>query len=296
MAIYDLNQSNLDRLLGHNVSHATEAAIISTLKNAGEYPSGVGKIWTEYVKSSGSVTRNVPQTMQFFLEEGRNVNEKLNSHGNVALNIVNIGGNHNDTLIGGTGTDHLTVHTGNNMLIAGSGHDTLQGGSGHDTLIGGGHSKLQAGSGANVLTGGYKATSHDTLIGGAGSDTLTAYHGHDVIRAGSGHDTINAGNGHDTIYGATKSGSDTVTIGSGGSDVFHGGTGHNTLYVTGQGDDTIYGVSHTHTTVHLENTRSVTHEHHLGGGVTQIVFGNGQTIDVKGAKLIFSDGHPTQIV
>ena len=314
MAIYDLNHTKLDSLLAHHVSLSTEAAIIDALKSAGDYPTGSRKVWTEYVKSSGSVTRSVPGKIKFFLEEGTNVKETLKSHGNfvvatgdgkVSLNVVNVGGMHHDTLVGGKGTDHLTVHTGDNKLIAGSGHDTLRAGSGHDTLIGGsghdkliggGHSKLEAGSGANVLIGGFKVSSHDTLIGGSGSDKLTARHGHDLIRAGSGHDTINAGNGHDTIYGATKHGSDTIHIGSGGSDVFHGGHGDNTLYVAGKGDDTIYGVSHTHTTVHLENKSAVVAEHHLAHGVTQVVFGNGQTVDVKGAKLIFSDHHPTQIV
>jgi hypothetical protein len=74
-------------------------------------------------------------------------------------------------------------------------------------------------------------------------------------------------------------------------------TGFNSVYVTKTGDDTIFGGSHTHTTVHLDNMSRVVSDHHVGHtGLTKIVFANGQTIEAQGAKIIFSDGHPTQIV
>jgi Ca2+-binding RTX toxin-like protein len=264
----------------------------------GKHGHGVGQLLVDVDNSSGAVDVTVPSGVRLFLEEGASATVTLHHDGNivaaagdgsVTLDDLGTGGS---TLVGGAGSETLIVHSGNNQLIGGVGANTLMGGSGHDTLWGGGHSVLEAGTGANQLFGGLRADSADTLTGGAGRDTLSVFHGDNVLNAGSGDNTIYSGDGHDSIGGGT--GHDNVYIGGGGMDTFTGGTGVDNLYIEEKGNDTIYGGANT--TVHLDQRFAKATETPLAGGGTQIQFGNGQTINVQHATVVFSDNHVEKIL
>ncbi len=98
---------------------------------------------------------------------------------------------------------------------------------------------------------------HDTLIGGSGNDSIVLLKGNNSVVAGSGNDTIWAGSGHDTV-------------------------------TTGTGNATIYGGGST--VVNETNAKSAIVSNHVVGGVTEITFSDGQTLEAKSATINFSGG------
>jgi len=307
MAVYNLDQTELKSLLSHHVSAGTENAIINALKSAGDYPTGKLLLPTyEDDTASGDKSITLPSGVGFFLEEGAAGNVTITSPGHVVIaagdgnTIIKDDGPGGDTLIGGAHTLKLSVEQGsggNNLLEAGSGHTTLYGGAGHDTLIGGGHSELVGGSGANLLRGGLSASAADTLVAGSGNQRLVVFSGDNLLIAGSGKDSLYGGSGHDTIRGG--SGADSITAGSGteriiagtGNESIHGGAGTDTVFVKDVGNDTIFSGSGK-TTVHIDqSSKNIAVDTKTSHGVTAIIFDNGQTIEAKGVKIDFSNGH-----
>jgi Ca2+-binding RTX toxin-like protein len=310
MATYDLNLTDLKSLLSANVTAATETAILNALQAAGDLPSG--KLLLPVETESHSGTYHVGSDIGLFLDVGSN-NLILDPSGVViaagdgAHVTIADNGPGPDTLVGGTGADSLSVAVGNNELIAGSGPttltggaglDTLYGGGGADSLVGGGHSLLVAGSGPDTLVGGLTAGAHDTLEGASGPDTLTVTHGNNLLIAGSGQDVLSAGDGNDTLYGGT--GHDTLNGGSGhttiyagtGPDVINAGSGQTTVDIASfLGNDTVHGHSAATTTINeVQSEAMVKSESTIAGGVTQIVFTNGQVLDAKHATIDFNGG------
>jgi Ca2+-binding RTX toxin-like protein len=137
----------------------------------------------------------------------------------------------------------------------------------------------------------------DTLEGGSGQDTLTVAHGNNLLIAGSGMDVLSAGDGRDTLYGGT--GNDTLnggghtTIYAGtGNDVVNSSSGHTVVNIGSfLGNDTVTGHSATTTIIHdVQSESMVSSESTIAGGVTQIVFTNGQVLDAIHAKIEFHGG------
>ncbi len=102
------------------------------------------------------------------------------------------GGFGDDILFGEAGNDILRgdriredgsdeLNGGNDILFGGAGDDFLDGQGGDDQLFGGdGRDRLEGGAGNDILDGG---AGDDTLVGGAGSDTF-------VLAPGNGRDSI----------------------------------------------------------------------------------------------------------
>ena len=265
---------------------------------------------------TGSGTANV------FDAQGGNI---LADPGNITyFGPTNPGATGGDTLLGGIGSTMLAV-AGNNELVSMQGMATLIGGSGSDILFGGmsststdslyagsgtetlvtfaGNNLLAGGSGTDYLGGG---TGADTLIGGAGSDILYAGTGNNVLIGGSGANWLGgnfgAGAGYDFMYSTATSSSATNTIvgGTGGavdglygaSNVVIGSSSAWDYIFAGYGaaneSDTIYGGHNTF--VAEANASTAIQTETVVGGITQITFNNGQTLDSWNATIHFSDG------
>lgn len=227
-----------------------------------------------------------------------------------------------DTLLGAAGST-LSVMSGNNALVSMSGQSTLIGGSGNDTLAGGyvagaadvlqagsgndklyayhGNNSLLAGTGFDYLQGGDGA---DTLMGGAGTSTLYAGTGQNVLEGGSGRTWLyghwgGPGTHYDFLYSGTDPASQTTmyggTVGAeeilkGGSNLVVGGPSWDWVQAgnsPGAEHDSIYGGHYTVITEANASTDIASQT--VVGGVTQITFSNGQTLDSWNAKIIFSD-------
>lgn len=213
-----------------------------------------------------------------------------------------------DTLNAGSGPDVMTVYHGTNLLRGGTGPDTLTGGDYRDTLQGNGASVLRAGSGWETLQGDSVpgANGQESLYGGSGLNMLTVYSGRNFIQGGTGFDSIVTGSGADTVY-AGYGAHDTINLGSGQDSLRLGLGGPNyTAFVNATsggtqiirtgltGSDTIHGGGAAATTVSTANAStsqvSAPSSVNIGGvGYTQIQFQNGQTLDVKGVTVQFSD-------
>jgi Ca2+-binding RTX toxin-like protein len=102
--------------------------------------------------------------------------------------------------------------------------------------------------------------------------------------AGSGNDTLSSNSGPSSLYGG--SGHDFMALGSGNS-VVYGGTGADTVN-TSTGNDTIFGGNST--TVNSSNTQASIASQTVVGGVTQIVFGDGQQLASRNVTLNFTGG------
>lgn len=228
-----------------------------------------------------------------------------------------------DTLLGAGGSMLYAKH-GDNTLISMSGNSTLIGGSGTDYLYGGMHTSstdsLFAGSGTEDL---FTFAGNNTLVGGSGTDYLGGGAGHDALYAGTGSDVLYAGTGTNTLVGGSGndwlignfssgasydliysygSATSTTTIvgGVGGSadvllgvknevvgssawdNVLAGYSGSNSE------SDTIYGGAYT--AVQEANASTAIATQTVVGGITQIAFNNGQTLDSWNATITFADG------
>jgi Ca2+-binding RTX toxin-like protein len=182
-----------------------------------------------------------------------------NSHGA----DVTVKGSH-DVFVGtGTGNDTVT--------LLGTGHDTVLSGSGDDELHGNGFSLLKGGQGDDKLYG--QAGGHDTLVGGAGNDTLH----------GAGFDTLFGGRGDDVFFD-----------GGDGAESMKGGGGDDTFHITSHtASDTIFGGSGMDKIDFAGRSKGdvdgLTTDQN---GVTQLVFNNGQTLEIKGVETLhFTDGN-----
>jgi Ca2+-binding RTX toxin-like protein len=255
MATYNLSQGQLESLLEGAVSKGTENAIISALKEAGDFGCGHDKIGVEIQTTSGNFTASPLDKL--FLDLGAFNQINLTTQGGLVISggdgattITDLGPG-GDTLIGGAGAETLKVTQGNNFLEAGSGRNTLVGGSGHDFLQGGGQSVLDGGGGATTLFGGLSMGSGDDHDNhghehGGGDDDHGHGHGGWGDDHGQGHDW---GHNHDGGGGGGGP-SDTLLAGSGddflqvlhGSNLMVAGSGHDTL-TGGDGNDSMYGGS-----------------------------------------------------
>ncbi len=111
-----------------------------------------------------------------------------------------------------------------NQLFGESGNDDLRGEAGNDTLDGGsGDDVLQGGAGDDTLTGG---TGNDAIYGGTFDGT---------IHTDSGIDTVNYSNATESLIIDLDV---SLTGGIAGSET-HGKSNGN---LTGQGNDTLYGI------------------------------------------------------
>ncbi len=176
---------------------------------------------------------------------------------------LTVKGSH-DVFVGmGTGND--TVHLND------TGHDTVLGGSGDDKLYGNGESLLKGGQGNDKLFGADGG--HDTLVGGAGNDTLH----------GAGFDTLFGGRGDDVFFD-----------GGDGAELMRGGGGDDTFHITSHtASDTIFGGGGMDKIDFAGRSKGdvdgLTTDQN---GVTQLVFSNGQTLEIKGVETLhFTDGN-----
>jgi Ca2+-binding RTX toxin-like protein len=238
-------------------------------------------------------------------------------------NIVYTGpatGTQGDLLLGGDTSGFLQVLKGSNELVAGTGADTLIGGSGTDYLYGNMGSDLLAGTTGNsvMVAGSYYQTGaaaetlqggsgKDFMLGGAAADSLVSTSGNDILVAGTGANTLTGGSGYDSMYSSTT-GSTTIVGGSngdftdllGGSAFVQGGTSATVADQVWAGytgsateADTIYGGANT--VVYDANASTAIKTETVVGGLTQITFNNGQTLDAKNLTINFSDGHSTKV-
>ncbi|MDO6523971.1 hypothetical protein Q4578_20480 [Shimia thalassica] len=149
----------------------------------------------------------------------------------VAVSVVETGGDGDDILTGGSINDRLDGAAGDDTLNGGDGVDTLIGGAGNDVIIGGDSEDDQ----------------RDVIYGGAGNDSIDGGYGNDELRGDAGNDTIAGGFGADTVIGGT--GNDTLTgsafgdqiFGGVGDDFINGGFGYD-LVNGGAGADRFFHI------------------------------------------------------
>ena len=149
-----------------------------------------------------------------------------------SVEVEQIGGDGDDSLVGQLGNDTLEGAGGNDVLIGGVGDDVLKGGAGDDYIEGGsGADRMDGGSGVDTLsyrhdtTGvvvdlggsasggeaqGDTITGFENVIGGSGDDVLTGTSYNNVLEGGGGADRLNGGGGFDTAdYSSSK---EAVTV------------------------------------------------------------------------------------
>jgi Ca2+-binding RTX toxin-like protein len=119
----------------------------------------------------------------------------------VAIAVVKIGTEGNDTLRGTNGPDTLIGNGGNDALLAFGGADTLLGGEGSDGVLGG--SLTRPFGGPKTLSGG---PGNDQVLGGTGTDTVIGGMGNDILADGAprefSHDTLQGLRGRDDLNAA----------------------------------------------------------------------------------------------
>ena len=173
-------------------------------------------------------------------------------------------GSGDDRLNGGYGNDRLFGEEGNDIIVAGDGEDEVEGGAGDDRLFGG------AGTDTGVFKG--NVADYDVRDNGDGTITVTDLRagspegtdilsGFEILRfADTGAvavsdvtdqtvtgtpdaDVLVTGDGNDTVYGLA--GTDTITTGA-GDDTIYAGSNDDTIRA-GSGHDLVDGGSGTNT-------------------------------------------------
>lgn len=156
---------------------------------------------------------------------------------------------------GGALADMLSGNAGNDMLKGHGGNDLLRGGAGDDLLIGG--------------------TGDDILLGGAGADEIYGGDQDDEIEGGRGDDMLIGGTGSDTYSYEAGDGSDTVAEGEG----LEGDTDR-LVFQDIESDKVAFTASGNDVVIRLEDGSTITlKDQALTGGVEEIVFADGETLD-----------------
>ncbi|MCA3359457.1 MAG: hypothetical protein ING02_15795 [Roseomonas sp.] len=173
------------------------------------------------------------------------------------------GGLGNNLLIGNSHANELLGSEGSDTLESGDGADTLQGGEQDDILL--------AGNQADILYGG---EGNDSLDGGAADDTVIGGAGADTMAGGGGDDFYVLDDIEDLILENSMAGNDTIMT---TTDLLI--PANIEIIVVGQGAS---GLSL------------------LGGGLGDIIFGNGSGHDFEGGlgnDIILADGlNPANIL
>jgi hypothetical protein len=133
--------------------------------------------------------------------------------------LIETGGNGNDTVRAGADDDLIDGGLGDDILFGEEGNDILRGDrireDGSDEPNGGNDS-LFGGAGDDFLDG---QSGDDQLFGGDGSDRLEGGDGNDILDGGAGDDTLIGGAGSDTFVLAPGNGRDTILDFRQGDDV-----------------------------------------------------------------------------
>ncbi|MEM7508456.1 MAG: calcium-binding protein [Pseudomonadota bacterium] len=194
---------------------------------------------------------------------------ELTFNTSLGVEIGDVGGQVNQTILGFEGDDTLLGGAGDDVLAGGGGSDSNQGGAGRDTVdfrdspggvsvrlnqgvgflsdasgdtfagiedvLGSGSDDFIVGEdGANRLVGRDGA---DELRGLGGDDLLLGRAGADTLLGQAGVDTLFGGAGDDDLDGAQGGG---LISGGAGNDIVEGGSGADTLF-GGAGNDTLEG-------------------------------------------------------
>ncbi|MFS8037816.1 ExeM/NucH family extracellular endonuclease [Xanthobacter sp. AM11] len=166
------------------------------------------------------------------------------------------GGSAADMTEGGALADVLSGNAGNDMLKGHGGNDVLRGGAGDDLLIGG--------------------SGEDLLLGGAGADEIYAGEQADEIEGGRGDDMLLGGDGSDTYSYEEGDGSDTIV-----EDAGQDGDTDTLVFQDIESDKVTFGRDGNDVVVHLEDGSTVILKDQVdgSGGVEEIVFADGETLD-----------------
>jgi Ca2+-binding RTX toxin-like protein len=193
---------------------------------------------------------------------------------------ITMTGSSSDFIVSGGGDDIVSAGRGSDTVFGAEGDDSISGGAGEDSLDGGeGDDTLLGEQGEDTIRGG---EGDDELDGGTGADELDGGEGDDVVLGGSGADTLDGGEGDDTLLGG--SGNDEI-YGGLGDDSMVGGVGNDSFYYEG-GADTVVGGAGSDTLDILEYSQADVASISVQGGVTTIVFADGESIAYSGIETI----------
>ncbi len=273
----------------------------------------LGDVVEEFFADAQSGYDTVQSSVSFTLSNGIDrlilTGTASNSGTGNALDNEIQGNSGNNTLDGLDGGDIINGGGGNDTIRGGAGADTLSGGNDFDTLSYAGSSDaVLVNLDLNSVFGGDATgdviSNFENLVGSDRNDSLLGDGANNVIDGGDGNDILQGdnkgGGGADTLYGGN--GNDDIS-GAGGNDSVDGGDGDDNL-TGGDGDDTLDGGVGSDTanysekadaitvalnasvpvnvTIGAETDSIVNIENVFGGGGSDVITGDGNTIFSRG--------------